>query len=89
MFKAIEVNATSRQRTGRAFVLEGETRQAAIDALLVQLQVTPEAAIVDPSRTMVRIGEQLWTLISAAATATEESASASLRRAGAKHKRVR
>jgi hypothetical protein len=88
MFKAIEVNATSRQRTGREFTLAADTRQAAIDALLVELQISPEAAVVDPSRTMVRIGEQLWTLVSAPKV-TEESASSSLRRAGAKHKRVR
>jgi hypothetical protein len=88
MFKAIEVDATSRQRTGRELKLEADNRHAAIDALLAHLGVAPEAAVVDPSRTMVRIGEHLWTLV-AVATQADAADSASLRRAGAKHKRVR
>jgi hypothetical protein len=89
MFKAIEVDATSHQRTGRELALEAETRQAAIDTLLLQLGVAPGSAIVDPSRTMVRLGDRLWTLVSVAAANEPTDASASLRRAGAKHKRVR
>jgi hypothetical protein len=87
MFKAIEVDATSHQRTGREVSLSADNRQAAVEALLNELGVPQESAIVDPSRTMVRLGDRLWTLVSAAATPTEDSAS--LRRAGAKHKRVR
>jgi hypothetical protein len=87
MFKAIEVDATSHQRTGRELALEADNRQAAVESLLKQLGVGPQAAIVDPSRTMVRLGDRLWTLVSVAAAPTEDSAS--LRRAGAKHKRVR
>jgi hypothetical protein len=65
MFKAIEVDATSRQRTGRELTLEAETRQAAIDALLAALGIATEAAHVDPSRTVVRIADRLWTLVRA------------------------
>jgi hypothetical protein len=43
---------------------------------------------VDPSRTLVRIGERLWTVVKI--TPIEESGlSGSQRRAGAKHKQVR
>jgi hypothetical protein len=88
MFKAIELDAASRQRTGREFTLEADHRQAAIDALLGRLHVAPEAAVVDPSRTLVRIGERLWTLVRTAAAA-ERATDPSLRRGGAKHKQVR
>ena len=87
MFKAIEVDATSHQRTGNELSLAAENRQAAVEALLSELGVATEAAIVDPSRTMVRLGDRLWTLVSVAAATTDDGAS--LRRAGAKHKRVR
>jgi hypothetical protein len=69
-------------------VLDADNRQAAIDALLVQLQIPPASAVVDPSRTLVRIGERLWTVVKI--TPVEESGlSGSQRRAGAKHKQVR
>jgi hypothetical protein len=87
MFKAIEVDATSHQRTGRELTLAADNRQAAVEALLEELGVAPQAAIVEPSRTLVRLGDRLWTLVSAAPTHTDDSASQ--RRAGAKHKRVR
>jgi hypothetical protein len=44
-------------------------------------------ARIDPTRTLVEVNAKLWTIV---ATATPASAdSPSLRRAGAKHKRVR
>jgi hypothetical protein len=88
MFKAIEVDATSRQRTGRELTLDADTRQAAIDALLATLSVAGEAAHVDPTRTVVRIGDRLWTLVRASPP-REQGLSGSQRRAGAKHKQVR
>ena len=88
MFKAIEVDAISRQRTGHEVTLEADTRQAAIDALLVQLSVSSEAAHVDPTRTVVRIADHLWTLVRASPP-REQGLSGSQRRAGAKHKQVR
>jgi hypothetical protein len=88
VFKAIEVDAASRQRTGRELTLEADNRQAAVEALLAELGVAPETAVVDPSRTLVRIGERLWTLVRTTPV-QEPGLSGSLRRAGAKHKQVR
>jgi hypothetical protein len=88
MFKAIEVDAASRQRTGRELTLEADTRQAAIEALLSQLSMSSETAHVDPTRTVVRIADRLWTLVRTSPT-QEQGISGSQRRAGAKHKQVR
>ncbi|MBV9897006.1 MAG: hypothetical protein JO020_22815 [Chloroflexi bacterium] len=88
MFKAIEVDAASRQRTGRDLALDADSRQAAIDLLLAELKVPPESAHVDPSRTVVRVGEHLWTVVRASVK-PETAADPSLRRGGAKHKQVR
>ena len=87
MFKAIELDATSRQRTGREYVLSVDTRQAAIDELLRQLGKRPAEARVDPTRTLVDVGGALWTIVGARADAARDAPG--LRRAGAKHKRVR
>jgi hypothetical protein len=87
MFKAIEVNATSRRRTGREWALDADTRHGAVDALLRLLGKTLSEARVDPSRTVVQVETSLWTIVATAAPAPAESAA--LRRAGAKHKRVR
>lgn len=85
MFKAIELDATSRQRTGREVSLDADTRQSAISLLLTQLDVPAEAAQVDPTRTLIRIGDRLWTLV----TTPRPEERSPLRRAGAKHKHVR
>jgi hypothetical protein len=87
MFKAIELDATSRQRTGREYVLGRETRQEAIDELLRLLGSAPSEARIDPTRTLVETGGQLWTMVAARAAAPQDAPG--LRRAGAKHKRVR
>ena len=87
MFKAIELEATSRKRTGREYTLDGETRQEAIDDLLRQLGKRPSEARVDPTRTVVEVGGSLWTVVAARADAARDAPG--LRRAGAKHKRVR
>lgn len=69
-------------------MLDADNRQSAIDALLTQLEVSPATAVVDPSRTLVRIGERLWTLVRST-PAHETGLSGAQRRAGAKHKQVR
>jgi hypothetical protein len=86
-FKAIELDAASRQRTGREFQFETETRQATIDALLLELGVPASSAHVDPSRSLVQIGDARWSIVAIQKAAIGESAS--LRRGGAKHKQVR
>ncbi len=86
-FKAIQLDPVSRQRTGRQHLLSAETRQAAIDELLVLLAVNPEHARIDPSRTIIQLDAELWTLVGFTPPSTQDSPS--LRRAGAKHKRVR
>ncbi len=86
-FKAIEVNAATRQRTGRAFVFEADTRQSAIAQLLSGLGVAEDAARVDPTRTLVEVAGALWTPVATAQA--EKRAPPSLRRGGAKHKSVR
>ncbi|TME26942.1 MAG: hypothetical protein E6I75_25480 [Chloroflexi bacterium] len=86
-FKAIEVEAASGQRTGREYTLDVASRQAAVEALLGMLGKTSADAQVEPSRTLVQVDAALWTIVDASATALRESSS--LRRAGAKHKRVR
>ena len=85
--KAIELEATSRQRTGREYTLECENRQAAVEELLRLLGVAPAEARVDPTRTMVHVGDALWTIVSA--PARSDAVPPSLRRGGAKHKHVR
>jgi hypothetical protein len=87
LFKAIELDARSRERTGRQHVLAADTRQAAIDALLGLLGKSAEQARIDPTRTLVQLDDQLWTIVAASTPPTDDSSS--LRRAGAKHKRVR
>jgi hypothetical protein len=87
VFHAIEVDAASRQRTGRTYALDVETRQAAIDELLRRLGRTLLEARVDPTRTLVEVNGSLWTIVAARAAAPPEAAG--VRRAGAKHKRVR
>ena len=87
IFKAIELDSTSRKRTGREFGLDAETRQVAISALLELLGVTADQVEVDPTRTVVKLGTSLWTLVRVSTESSVETPS--LRRAGAKHKRVR
>jgi hypothetical protein len=87
VFKAIELDAASRRRTGRELTLAVETRQAAVQELLRLLGTTPSEARVDPTRTIVQTEAQLWTIVGARAAAAPEPPG--LRRAGAKHKRVR
>ena len=84
-FKAIELDAATRQRTGREHQLDCGTRQEALDELLRILAV--KDARVDPSRTLVEVEGALWTLV--AARPPVDDVNSSLRRAGAKHKRVR
>lgn len=85
-FKAVELDAASRHRTGRQHVLDLPTRDAAIGELLRLLHVEPGAARVDPTRTLIEVDGRLWTLI--ALRAAQEPATPQ-RRAGAKHKHVR
>ena len=87
MFTAIELDAATRRRTGRELALSVDTRQAAIADLLRQLGNSPSEARVDPTRTVVEVGGSLWTVVAARADAAR--AAPGLRRAGAKHKRVR
>ena len=87
MYKAVELDATSKRRTGREYELAAETRQAAIDALLALLARTLDSVQVDPSRTLMHVGETLWTLVAVRASGGGEAPS--LRRGGAKHKTVR
>ena len=86
-FKAIELDPVSHRRTGREYVLSVENRQAAIADLLRLLHATLDQARVDPSRTLVEVNSQLWTIVGSGGAPSAESPS--LRRAGAKHKRVR
>jgi hypothetical protein len=44
---------------------------------------------VDPSRTLVQVDQALWTIVIVQQPVVEDQDAASLRRAGAKHKRVR
>ena len=85
--KAVELDPSTRKRTGREVQLKASARQAAIDELLGVLGLTRDQARVDPTRTMVDVGGQLWTIV--ATRATQDEVSSSLRRAGAKHRRVR
>ncbi len=91
-FKAIELDAVSRQRTGRELSFEAATRDDAIELLLGALGASADRARVDPTRTLVELGGQRWTIVAAPpapAEAAPVSEPASLRRGGAKHKRVR
>ena len=87
-FKAIELDALTRRRTGREHALSASTRQAAIDQLFELLSVGPPRAQVDPTRTLIRVDDRLWTLVNVRSNVPEAEAP-SVRRAGAKHKHVR
>jgi hypothetical protein len=87
-FKLVELDSTTRRRTGREYRFEVETRQAAIDALLHELGLSADRVRVDPTRTLVEMGPSLWTVVAMSRT-SQQAVAASLRRAGAKHKRVR
>ena len=86
-FKAIETDPRTRQRTGRTFAFEADSRDEAIAALLGALGVAPEAAHADPGRTLVELDGLRWTIV--AVSESEQQVTPSLRRAGAKHKHVR
>jgi hypothetical protein len=86
-FKAIELDPVSKQRTGREHPLGAETRREAIDELLALLDAPRAAAQIDPTRTLIQVNAQLWTIVGFPAPRSSESPS--MRRAGAKHKRVR
>jgi hypothetical protein len=86
-FKAIELDPVSKQRTGREHPLEVETRREAIDELLKLLGAARGAAQIDPTRTLIEVNGQLWTIVGFPAPRSPESPSQ--RRAGAKHKRIR
>lgn len=86
-FKAIELEPVSKQRTGREHPLTVETRREAIDELLKLLQADRGEAKIDPTRTLIEVNAQLWTIVGFPAPRASESPSQ--RRAGAKHKRVR
>jgi hypothetical protein len=88
-FRAIELDRTSRKPTGRRHTLDGRGRDEAIAALLGVLGVAPESARVDPSRTLVDLGGSLWTLVNTSAGQAGQSEPPALRRAAAKHRRVR
>jgi hypothetical protein len=90
-FKAIELDASSRRRTGREHAFDCQTRQEAITALLELLDVDPTVAGVDPTRTIVQVGGSLWTIVVSQPPPQPRvgKAGASLRRGGAKHKNVR
>ena len=87
IFKAIELDPVSKQRTGREHALAVETRREAIDELLKLLDATRGAAQIDPTRTLIEVNAQLWTIVGFPAPRASDSPS--MRRAGAKHKRVR
>ena len=60
----------------------------AIAELLDLLGSSMDAVRVDPSRTIVQLGAQLWTIVSVSSAAASDEPP-SLRRGGAKHKQVR
>ena len=88
-FRAIELDRTSRKPTGRRHSLDGRGRDEAIAALLGLLGVAPETARVDPSRTLVDLGSSLWTLVNTSPGPVGVTEPPGLRRAAAKHRRVR
>ena len=87
-FKAIQLDAGTRQRTGREFALTAQTRQGAVDELLGLLQVNVGDARIDPTRTLVQLPAELWTIVGVSSSPPMTDP-AGLRRAGAKHRRVR
>jgi hypothetical protein len=86
--KAIQLDRSTRQRTGRDLMLRASTRLEAVEELLATLGLRAEDARVDSTRTLVEVAGQLWTLVASPAS-DAPAVSPSLRRAGAKHRRVR
>jgi hypothetical protein len=79
----------THQRTGRELALAAETRQGAVDELLALLQVNARDVRIDPTRTLVQLPAELWTIVGLSSTPPPMTEGAGLRRAGAKHRRVR
>jgi hypothetical protein len=88
-FKAIQLDVGTRQRTGREYALAAGSRQGAVDELLGLLQVSAHDARIDPTRTLVQLSTELWTIVGAVQSSVPAEDPAALRRAGAKHRRVR
>jgi hypothetical protein len=86
-YKAVELERAGRAPTGRTLELVASTRQEAIALLLKLLEVGPDDVQVDPSRTIVVVNGQPWTLVKRAVRGGVDPPG--LRRAGAKHRRVR
>jgi hypothetical protein len=87
-FKAIQLDPVTRQRTGREVVLTAQTRRAAVDELLGLLEVDVSDVRIDPTRTLVQLPTELWTIVGGSISPPTTDP-AGLRRAGAKHRRVR
>jgi len=87
-YKAIQLDPGTRQRTGRELALTAETRQSAVDELLALLHANVSEARIDPTRTLVQLPAELWTIVGGSSVPPMAEA-AGLRRAGAKHRRVR
>jgi len=64
-------------------------RQAAVDELLGLLQVNASEARIDPTRTLVQLHSRLWTIVGVSDASLPAQDPSALRRAGAKHRRVR
>lgn len=86
-YKAVELERVSRAPTGRSLELVASTRQEAIALLTKLLDVQQDAVQVDPSRTLLIVNGQPWTLVKRAVSGGIDPPT--LRRAGAKHRRVR
>src|SRR5439155_21052123 len=86
-FKAIQLDPVTRQRTGRELALGAETRQAAVDELLALLQVTVGDVRIDPTRTLVQLPTELWTIVGGSLLPPTTDP-VCLRPAGAKHSLV-
>ena len=88
IYKAIELDPVTHQRTGGELALQAQTRQAAVAELLRLLQIDAADARIDPSRTMVQHGPRLWTIVGTPSS-LPTAEPPRLRRLGPKHRHVR
>jgi hypothetical protein len=87
-FRAVEVDARTRQPTGLVHELAAASRPAAVDQLLGILGQPASAARIGPNARIIQLGERAWLIVAVGDTPSAPEVGPHLRRAGAKHRRT-
>ncbi|MBV9358822.1 MAG: hypothetical protein JO023_25220 [Chloroflexi bacterium] len=87
-FRAVEVDARTRQPTGLVHELAAASRAAAVDQLLGILRQPAGAARIGPNARIIQLGDRAWLIVAVGETAPAREVAPRLRRAGAKHRKT-